>query len=104
MALVHAIAKVSIAIYFHSLSSQIIFRLLKKADDFEAFALVRERRFPALVLQNVLGPQQCANIDFAHYDAITKCHFEGSKLFLQDSVIIDDDLYRLISDGSRQFY
>jgi hypothetical protein len=52
MALVHAIAKVSIAIYFHTC----INLLLKKADDFEAFTLVRERRFRALVLQNVLGP------------------------------------------------
>jgi hypothetical protein len=52
MALVHAIAKVSIAIYFHSF----INLLLKKVDDFEAFTLVRERRFRALVLQNVLGP------------------------------------------------
>jgi hypothetical protein len=73
MALVHALAKVSIeliAIYFHFfeifiiqigemvfrriycyISSQIIFRMLKKAnvfvDDFEA--LVREHRFRALL-------------------------------------------------------
>jgi hypothetical protein len=40
----------------------------------KAFALVRERRFRALVLQNGLRPHSSA-----HYYAVAKCHFEGSE-------------------------
>jgi hypothetical protein len=51
--------------------------MLKKAnaflDDFEE--LVREIDVRTLVLQNGLRP----HIDFAHYYAIAKCHFEGKE-------------------------
>jgi hypothetical protein len=40
----------------------------------KAFALVRERRFRALVRQNGLR-SHCS----AHYYAVAKCHFEGTE-------------------------
>jgi hypothetical protein len=91
MALVNALAKVSRAIYFHSLEIFImqigeiafckpefiiiIFRMLKIIQN--AFALVRERRFRALVFQNGLRPHSSARTSISH---TTMRHFEGNIL------------------------
>jgi hypothetical protein len=50
--------------YFHNAQKGECFKIIQKL-----FALVRER----------IVVRQHANIDFAHYYAVAKCHFEGSE-------------------------